>query len=42
MGQVNVFTEEELNNIQSSLFENQYKQYIKTKKLLQDISKIKN
>jgi len=37
MGQINLFTEEELTELQPKLFENQYNQYMKTKKLLADI-----
>lgn len=37
LAQVNLFTEEELQELQPRLFENQYKQYVRTKKLLKDI-----
>jgi hypothetical protein len=37
VAQVNLFTEEELQELQPRLFENQYSQYVRTKKLLADI-----
>lgn len=34
VNQINLFTEDQFNDLQPHLFENQYEQYIKTKKLL--------
>lgn len=39
-GQINLFTEEELQELSPRLFENQYEQYVKTKGLLEEIGKI--
>jgi hypothetical protein len=39
--QINLFTEDELTELQKSLFENQYRQFLRTKHLLADIIKIK-
>jgi len=36
-----LFTEDELTELQKSLFENQYRQFLRTKHLLADIIKIK-
>ena len=38
---INLFTEEELQELKPRLFENQYSQYIETKNLLKDISRLK-
>lgn len=40
MGQINLFTEEELLELKPKLFENQYEQYVKTKALVADITKL--
>ena len=40
MGQINLFTEEEMSELSPKLFENQYNQYVRTKKLLGRIGEL--
>lgn len=40
VGQINLFTDEELSELTPKLFENQYNQYVKTKKLLDNITEL--
>lgn len=41
LNQINLFTEEELRHLQPKLFENQYRHYMQTKKLLGDVERLK-